>query len=110
ENPLYFLLEVIVPGAEFSQKLRPAFGIADRSCLEQLVYLAITLRCHRWWPSSLCSHALAARQSSITVSGETWRIAAVSSTPSPPKKRSSITSLCRGWSFDKRPSASSSAI
>src|SRR5438067_2508728 len=59
--------------------------------------------------TDLDSH-FAARQSSITVSGETWRIVAVSSTPNPPKKRSSITSLCRGWSFDRRLSASSSAI
>src|SRR2546426_11843118 len=46
EHRLHFLLKIVIPGADFRQKLRAGLGIAARSCLEQLVYLAITLRCH----------------------------------------------------------------
>src|ERR1019366_6342121 len=61
------------------------------------------------WPSSRWSQAFANRQSSFTVSGETPRTAAVSSTVRPPKNRSSTTCPCRVWSFASLSSASSSA-
>src|SRR5580700_4472543 len=47
-------------------------------------------------PISRASQALASLQSRRTVSGETFSTSAVSSTLSPPKKRSSITLLFRG--------------
>ena len=48
------------------------------------------------WRSSAASHARATFQSRMTVCGETRRASAVSSTLSPPKNRSSMTSARRG--------------
>ena len=58
--------------------------------------------CDRSPRISRFSHAFASRQSPITVAGDTWRTAAVSSTLSPPKKRISITRLLRSSTCGKR--------
>src|SRR5207244_5431574 len=59
--------------------------------------------------SSDCSHARAKFQSRRTVSREIFNTSAVSSTERPPKKRSSTTSLFRGWISARRLHASSGA-
>src|SRR5262245_31426222 len=56
--------------------------------------LRVHVRAPRW--NSRRSHTLANLQSRITVSDEILRTSAVSSTLSPPKKRSSTTRLFRG--------------
>ena len=59
--------------------------------------------------SSRSSHAFASFQSRMTVSTDTLRTVAVSSTLSPPKNRSSITRLFRSSTFASSASASSRA-
>src|SRR5947207_4480557 len=61
------------------------------------------------WPSSRNSQALASFQSRITVSWDTRRAVAVSSTLRPPKNRSSTTSLLRASTTASCFSASSTA-
>ena len=58
--------------------------------------------CERSPRISRCSHALASRQSRMTVSGDTFSTDAVSSTLNPPKNRSSTTRLFRSSNCRQR--------
>ena len=55
-----------------------------------------------WSRNSRCSHAFASFQSRITVSTDTFKTEAVSSTLSPPKNRSSITRALRSSTVGQR--------
>src|SRR5262249_30595337 len=94
QHLVQFAAQLVVSSASVGQETRAGLRIEPGSRLKDLRHPAVPLGRHEQL-SSLWSQALAARQSSMTVSAETLSTSAVSSTLNPPKKRNSTTRLCR---------------
>src|SRR6185503_17507346 len=112
EKRFDLVTQVVVPRAGFLDKCSPLACLTLQGRPKQLLNLLPTFGLHNVSPlrSSCKSHILASFQSRITVSAETLSTSAVSSTLSPPKKRSSTTWPFLGSTVVRAFSASSSAI
>src|SRR5262249_11302412 len=110
EKRLYFAAQF---GICLGQQCGALLSGSVASRMVELFNLLQSLRAHvpmvSLWLSSRNSQALAKSQSRLTVRGEIFRAATISSSVNPPKKRNSTTFACRGATSENAVRASSRA-